>query len=60
MKELRDHMQQINDLCNAHSVKSLFAFGSVVSDTLKAESDIDLIVDITSNDPIAIRTITLP
>ena len=53
-------MQQINDLCNAHSVKSLFAFGSVVSDTLKAESDIDLIVDITSNDPIAIRTITFP
>jgi len=34
-------------------VASLLAFGSIVSDTLKAESDIDLIVDINSSDPIA-------
>lgn len=52
MKELRDHIEQINRLCGEHNVKSLFAFGSVVSDNLKNGSDIDLIVDIDSSDPI--------
>jgi uncharacterized protein len=52
MKELKDHIEQINQLCGEHNVKSLFAFGSVVSDKLKADSDIDLIVDIDSKDPI--------
>jgi len=53
VKEIKDNIDQINALCNAHSVASLLAFGSIVSDTLKAESDIDLIVDINSSDPIA-------
>ena len=52
VKELRDHIEQIKLLCNAYQVKSLFAFGSVVSDKLKPGSDIDLIVDIDSKDPI--------
>jgi len=52
VKELKDHIEQIKALCNTHRVRSLFAFGSVVSDNLKAESDIDLIVDIESKDPI--------
>jgi len=52
VKELKDHIEQIKLLCNTHSVKSLFAFGSVVSDQLKTGSDIDLIVDIDSKDPI--------
>jgi len=52
VKELKDHIDQINQLCNTHKVRSLFAFGSVVSDKLKPESDIDLIVDIDSDDPI--------
>lgn len=52
MQELKDHIEQINQLCNAHNVKSLFAFGSVVSGNLKPESDIDLIVDIDISDPI--------
>lgn len=52
MKELKDNIEQIKQLCHAYSVKSLFAFGSVVSDKLKVESDIDLIVDIDSKDPI--------
>jgi predicted nucleotidyltransferase len=49
---LKDHIEQIKQLCNTYHVKSLFAFGSVVSDKLKAGSDIDLIVDIDSKDPI--------
>ncbi|MDB4922176.1 nucleotidyltransferase domain-containing protein [Mucilaginibacter sp.] len=52
MSELKDHIEQIKQLCNAYHVKSLFAFGSVVSDKLNPTSDIDLIVDIDSKDPI--------
>jgi len=52
VKELKDHIEQINQLCNTHNVRSLFAFGSIVSGKLKPESDIDLIVDIDSKDPI--------
>ena len=52
MKELRDHIKQIQELCYAHNVRSLFAFGSIVSGKLNSDSDIDLIVDIDSNDPI--------
>jgi predicted nucleotidyltransferase len=52
VKELKDHIEQIKLLCNTHKVKSLFAFGSIVSDKLKTESDIDLVVDIDSKDPI--------
>ncbi len=52
MKELKDHIEQIKLLCNAYQVRSLFAFGSVVSNKLKTESDIDLVVNIDSKDPI--------
>ena len=53
VKELKDHIEQINKLCSAHDVKSLFAFGSVVAGNLKAESDIDLLVAIDNEDPLA-------
>ena len=52
MNELNDHIEQIRQLCNEHDVQSLFAFGSVISNKLKPESDIDLIVDIYSKDPV--------
>ena len=52
MKEIKDHMAQINQLCDTHDVKSLFAFGSVVSGKLNSDSDIDLVVDIDNTDPI--------
>jgi predicted nucleotidyltransferase len=52
VKELKDHIDQINELCNTHDVRSLFAFGSIVSNNLKTASDIDLIVDIDSKDPL--------
>lgn len=35
----------IQKLCALHNVKSLYAFGSVVSDQLTEKSDIDFIVD---------------
>ncbi len=35
----------ISELCESHKVKSLYAFGSVLTDKFNTESDIDLIVD---------------
>lgn len=36
---------EIERLCKTHKVKSLFAFGSVLTDKFNQESDIDLLVD---------------
>ncbi|MDB5009159.1 MAG: hypothetical protein JWP45_3552 [Mucilaginibacter sp.] len=52
MKEINDHIEQIKALCSLHRVKSLFAFGSIASESLRMDSDIDMIVDIDNNDPI--------
>jgi uncharacterized protein len=52
VRALKNHIEQIKQLCNTYHVKSLFAFGSVVSDKPRAETDIDLIVDIDSKDSI--------
>ena len=45
-------MDQIKKLCNLYSVRALFAFGSITTDKYQTNSDIDLIVDIDSSDPI--------
>jgi uncharacterized protein len=49
--ELQQHIDQIKKLCSEHDVRTLFAFGSVVSNRYNDDSDIDLIVDIDNNDP---------
>jgi uncharacterized protein len=41
---LTDNMDKINTLCKNYNVKSLFAFGSVVTDRFNDKSDIDLLV----------------
>jgi predicted nucleotidyltransferase len=51
MNELNEHISQINQLCNLHKVKSLFTFGSVVTNQFNISSDIYMVVDIESNDP---------
>ena len=48
MDRLQKYQAAIVKLCKAHKVKSLYAFGSVLSDHFNAESDIDLIVDFAS------------
>ncbi|MGN7886715.1 nucleotidyltransferase family protein [Dyadobacter sp. 22481] len=48
MDRLQKYQAAIVKLCKAHKVKSLYAFGSVLSDNFNAESDIDLIVDFAS------------
>ena len=51
MSFLDQHIDQIRRLCSTNSVKSLFAFGSVIRDDFGPESDVDLIVDIGEQDP---------
>jgi len=45
MNQLSTYKTQINELCENHKVKSLYAFGSVLTTRFNTESDIDLIVD---------------
>ena len=52
MNELTRHIDQIRILCGTNKVKTLFAFGSVVTEDFNSESDIDLIVDIDERDPL--------
>ncbi len=53
MNELTRHIDQIRKLCGSNKVKTLFAFGSVLTEDFKLESDIDLIVDIDEKDPLS-------
>jgi predicted nucleotidyltransferase len=45
MNRLNKYNSAITKLCKNHKVKSLYAFGSVLTDQFNSESDIDLIVD---------------
>ncbi len=49
---LENYISQINKLCENHKVKQLYAFGSVLGARFSDNSDIDLIVDFQSLDPI--------
>lgn len=48
MSTLEIYKVDIDNLCETHKVKSLYAFGSVLTDKFNNESDIDLIVDFTN------------
>jgi len=43
---------EINRLCIQNKVRNLYVFGSVLTDKFNESSDIDLIVDIDSDDPL--------
>ena len=45
MNTLQTHVAAIGQLCAAHRVKKLYAFGSVLTDKFTPQSDIDLIVE---------------
>ncbi|WP_348799485.1 nucleotidyltransferase family protein [Flavobacterium adhaerens] len=45
MNFIETYRKDILNLCKSHKVKSLYAFGSVLTDQFTPESDIDLIVD---------------
>lgn len=45
MNTLSAYKKEIHELCATHNVKSLYAFGSVLTSNFNSNSDIDLIVD---------------
>jgi predicted nucleotidyltransferase len=49
---LDNYISEIKGLCKKHKVKSLFVFGSVLTENFSPESDVDFVVDIKTNDPI--------
>lgn len=49
---LEKYISEIRILCQKNKVKSLYVFGSVLTDKFNDSSDIDLIVDIDSKDPL--------
>ncbi|MBS2096793.1 nucleotidyltransferase family protein [Carboxylicivirga linearis] len=49
---LDKYINEIHNLCREHKVKTLYAFGSVLTDKFGPNSDIDLVIEINSNDPI--------
>ncbi len=50
MNRLTAYSDDIIKLCKNHKVKSLYAFGSVLTDKFDENSDIDLVVDFTNID----------
>lgn len=45
MDRLRAFLPEIKKLCKTYKVKTLYAFGSILTDKYNNKSDIDLIVD---------------
>lgn len=45
MNLVERHIDKISDLCLEHRVVRLFAFGSVLTDRFKNDSDVDLLVE---------------
>ena len=52
MQIIETYKVQITKLCEQYGVKSLYSFGSVNSEKFSSESDIDLVVDLNSTDPL--------
>jgi predicted nucleotidyltransferase len=48
---LDKYKKDINKLCIENKVKSLYVFGSVLTNQFTKKSDIDLVVDIDSSNP---------
>lgn len=52
MEIIEKHIDQIEHLCRNFKVKNLFVFGSILTNEFNAQSDIDLVVEFYSMDPI--------
>jgi predicted nucleotidyltransferase len=49
---LDTYQNDLMQLCQQNNVKSLYVFGSVLTDHFTDQSDIDLVVDIDAEDPL--------
>jgi uncharacterized protein len=52
MSVLETYKHQIQRLYEHHKVKTLYAFGSVIATKFTPDSDIDLLVDFKTDDPL--------
>lgn len=52
MELINKHLQELIAACSTFKVDKLYAFGSVLTKKFNAESDLDFIVSILSDDPI--------
>lgn len=50
MKLIELNLQRIIDLCRKHKVKTLAAFGSILTDRFNDQSDVDLLVNFDTTD----------
>lgn len=46
------HRRELEQVCSKFNVKELYAFGSVLTNMFNADSDVDFIVSLLSDDPI--------
>ena len=51
MKLINKYQKELEKACSTFKVEELYAFGSILTDKFKSDSDIDFIVSILSNDP---------
>ena len=52
MELMKKYQKELNKACSTFMVDELYAFGSILTDKFNAQSDIDFIVSIKSEDPI--------
>ncbi len=52
MELIKRHLGEIKKLCEAHYVKELYVFGSVLNDTFNKNSDVDFLVQFSNVDPL--------
>jgi len=45
MQFIKQNIESIRALCESHKVKTLYAFGSVLTEKFSEQSDVDLLVD---------------
>ncbi|MDR1880349.1 MAG: nucleotidyltransferase domain-containing protein [Tannerellaceae bacterium] len=47
-----EYKSRLTEFCRQNRVKTLYAFGSVLTSNFNGESDIDMVVDIDASDPL--------
>lgn len=48
MKLINDNINRLRELCRKYKVKTLYAFGSVLTERFSIDSDVDLLVNFNS------------
>jgi predicted nucleotidyltransferase len=44
MNLIRQHIEQISQICHEHQVEQLFIFGSITTDKFNEQSDVDILI----------------